>query len=59
MPDYETMYFHLFNRVTDAVRELEKQNYGNAKDILIKAQQEAEEDYLVADTDTELTKEKV
>ena len=58
MPDYETMYFHLFNRVTDAVRELEKQNYGNAKDILIKAQQEAEEDYLVADTDAELTEEK-
>ena len=58
MPDYETMYFHLFNRVTDAIRELEKQNYGTAKAVLIKAQQEAEEDYLVAGTDTEITEEK-
>ena len=46
MPDYEMMYFRLFNRVTDAIRELENQNYGNAKKILIKAQQEAEEGYL-------------
>ncbi len=34
MPDYKTMYFKLFNAVTDAVQ------------ILCKAQQEAEEIYI-------------
>ena len=52
MPDHEMIYFHLFNRVTDAVRELEQQNYGNAKDILINAQQEAEEGYISDESET-------
>lgn len=42
MPDYKTMYLHLFNRVSDAVNALEAMNYGH----LIRAQQEAEELYL-------------
>ena len=40
MPDYKTMYLHLFNRVSDAVNALEAMNYGQAKELLIRAQQE-------------------
>ena len=46
MTDYKTMYLHLFNRVTDAVNALETMNFGQAKALLICAQQEAEERYL-------------
>ena len=46
MEDYRTMYLHLFNRVSDAVNALEAMNYGQAKDLLMRAQQEAEELYL-------------
>ena len=45
---YKNLYFHLFNQITDALAALEKQNYGEARDILIRAQQEAEETYLNA-----------
>ena len=38
-----TYYTGLFNAVTDAIEALEQQNFGLAKDILIKAQQDAEE----------------
>jgi hypothetical protein len=34
MPDYKTMYFELFNKVTDAI------------EVLKKAQQDAEERYI-------------
>ena len=46
MEDYKTMYLHLFNRVSDAVNALETMKYGQAKELLIHAQQEAEELYL-------------
>ena len=46
MTDYKTMYLHLFNRVSDAVSTLEAMNFGQAKALLICAQQEAEERYL-------------
>lgn len=46
MPDYEKMYFRLFNRVTDALAEPEKLNFGAAAEIL-KAAQQAGEDYYV------------
>lgn len=46
MPDYKALYFKLFAAMADAVEELEKQNYGKAGQILISAQQEAEEQYL-------------
>ena len=42
-------YTHLFARVSDAIEALERQNFGEAKDILIRAQQEAEELYLSED----------
>ena len=46
--DYQKLYTTLFNRITDAIDQLEKANYGTAKDILIQAQQETEELYLEA-----------
>ncbi len=49
MPDYEKMYHLLFNAITDALEQLEQQNYGSAKDLLIAAQQQAEEIYITAE----------
>ena len=44
--DAEKRYYLLFNRITDALAELEELNIGEAKNILIQAQQDAEEAYL-------------
>ena len=44
--DYQKLYTTLFNRITDAISQLEQANYGAAKDTLMQAQQEAEELYL-------------
>lgn len=49
MPDYEKMYHLLFNAITDALEQLEQQNFGSAKDLLIAAQQQAEEIYITAE----------
>ena len=49
MPDYEKMYHLLFNAITDALTQLEAQNYGDVKDALIFAQQKAEEIYITAE----------
>lgn len=46
MPNYEELYFKLFAAMADAVEELEKENYEGAKRRLIRAQQEAEEQYI-------------
>jgi len=46
MPDYKKLYFMLFAAMADAVEDLEEENYGAAKQRLISAQQEAEEEYL-------------
>ena len=43
LPNY---YTSLFNAVTDAILAIEHQNFGLAKDILIQAQQKAEELYM-------------
>ncbi|MEA4955937.1 MAG: hypothetical protein VB096_10590 [Pseudoflavonifractor sp.] len=43
---YRKLYFTLFNSLTDALEALEIKNYGRAKEILQKAQQNAEEQYL-------------
>ena len=45
---YKDLYFHLFNQITDALAALEEQNFGRARDILMRAQQETEETYLNA-----------
>ena len=46
MVDYQKLYTKLFNAATDALEALEQLNVGQAKDILRRAQQEAEEEYL-------------
>ena len=46
MPDYQKMYLLLFNAITDALEEMEKQNYGEVAALLRKAQAAAEEVYM-------------
>ena len=47
MENYQAMYLHLFNCVSDAICALEAMNVGQAQELLIRAQQETEEQYLV------------
>lgn len=49
MPDYQEMYFHLFNAITDALVQLEQQNYGLAAERLKVAQVDGENAYLTED----------
>ena len=44
--DYEKLYHLLFNAITDALEQMDAQNYGEAKETLISAQQKAEEIYI-------------
>lgn len=46
MTDYETLYFKLFAAMADALEYMEQENYGLARQRLICAQQEAEEQYI-------------
>ena len=48
MENYAKLYHLLFNAITDALAQIEKQNYGDAKSTLIAAQQKAEEMYITA-----------
>ena len=43
---YQDMYVTLFRRVTEAIEQIEAANYGRARELLIRAQQETEELYL-------------
>ena len=49
MPNYEKMYFKLFNAITDALQLLEEKDIGRAAFILAKAQYDAEEEYISAE----------
>ena len=49
MPDYQKMYTTLFNAITDALEEMQKQNIGLAQERLITAQQQAEDIYIDAE----------
>ena len=49
MPDYQKMYFQLFNAITDALENLEQQNYGLSAECLKAAQVNGENAYLEAD----------
>lgn len=49
MPDYQKMYFQLFNAITDALENLEQQNYGLAAECLKAAQVNGENAYLTAE----------
>ena len=46
MDNFPKYYTRLFNGITDAIEALQAQNYIKAQDILIEAQQDAEEMYL-------------
>ncbi len=46
--NYKELYYRLFAVLADCTAALEAQNYGLAKDILIQAQQDAEEQFLNA-----------
>ena len=46
MQNYEKLYHLLFNAITDALEQMDVQNYGVAKEALISAQQKAEEIYI-------------
>ena len=50
LPKY---YTNLFDAVTVAILEMDKQNYGNAKKILLEAQIKSEAYYIEDDKDTE------
>lgn len=52
MPDYQALYFHLFNAITDALAQLEQQNYGLAADRLKAAQIDGENTYLAVEDPT-------
>ena len=43
---YNRMYTRLFNAVTDALVEMERQNFGAAHQLLVQAQQDCEDIYL-------------
>ena len=45
MPDYKKLYFKRFAAMADAAEDPEQENYGTAKQRLITAQQESEEEY--------------
>lgn len=46
MVDYKKLYAQLFNSMTDAIELLEKQETEKAKELLISAQQAAEDEYI-------------
>ena len=46
MSDYQALYFKLFAAMADAVEHMEEENFGLARQTLITAQQQAEEEYL-------------
>ena len=46
MTDYQKMYTTLFNAITDALEQMNAQNYGETKEMLISAQQKAEDIYI-------------
>lgn len=49
MTDYKAMYLLLFNAITDALEKMDEQNYGEACELLIDAQQKAEDIYIDLD----------
>ena len=56
MQDYQKLYALLFNACTDAVEAMERMDFGTAKDLLIAAQQQAEEQYIAAEEPVETEK---
>ncbi len=53
MPPYKKMYLHLFNTITDALREMDKGNYTHAHKLLTDAQRWSEDRYIEAGEKTD------
>lgn len=49
MLNYKDLYLNLFSAAADAVEAIEAMNFGQAKEILIAAQQMAEEQHMDAE----------
>ena len=50
---YKKMYYHLFNAITDALAQINQQNYGMAVKRLKRVQKETEEMYIEAEDEAE------
>lgn len=50
---YKKMYCILFNAITDALKQMEQQNFGKAKELLVCAQLACEELYVSAEDTSE------
>ena len=48
---YRKMYVQLFNAITDALFCMEQQNYGQARALLVDAQQQSEELFMDGEED--------
>ena len=48
---YRKMYCTLFTAITDALSAMEQQNYGQARALLVAAQQQSEEIFMESDED--------
>ena len=44
--NYEDMYFHLFNAITDAIEKIDRGKFMAARRLLVIAQQTTEEQYM-------------
>ena len=53
MDEYKKPYLTLFHALTDIAAEIEKQNYGLAKQMIADAQRRAEENFIDAETEDE------
>ncbi len=53
MDEYKKPYLALFNALSDIAAEIDRQNYGAAKQLIEKAQQKAEELFICEDADDE------
>ncbi len=53
MDEYKKPYLALFNAMTDIAAEIERQNYGLAKQLIADAQRQAEEAFIAAEADDE------
>ena len=52
MADYKHMYHILLQAMEKAIASIDKANYGEARQVLITAEQEAEDVYIDGETDT-------
>jgi len=46
MPDYQKMYYRLFNKLTDILEYIEKGDYAKAETAIVNAQAATEEMYI-------------